>query len=117
MPRQPSAPKPKLVVGMSGVLFACEGFSGGDGDRSTWHRVASDEIWLWQGGDPIELMISRVPEDDVRTITLGRDQFQVVVPGGHWQSAKPVAGDHGYALVGCVVVPGFDFADFEMIES
>ena len=35
-PRQPSAPKPKLVVGMSGVLFACEGFSGGDGDRSTW---------------------------------------------------------------------------------
>ena len=39
-PRQPSAPKPKLVVGMSGVLFACEGFSGGDGDRSTWqaHR-------------------------------------------------------------------------------
>jgi predicted cupin superfamily sugar epimerase len=27
-----------------------------------------------------------------------------------------VAGSAGYSLVGCVVVPGFDFADFELID-
>jgi predicted cupin superfamily sugar epimerase len=29
--------------------------------------------------------------------------------------AEAMPGDAGYALVGCVVAPGFDFADFEMV--
>jgi uncharacterized protein len=36
------------------------------------------------------------------------------VPPNHWQKAAPIAGTAGYALVACVVVPGFDFADFEL---
>ncbi len=84
------------------------------GDESAWHRVASDEIWLWQGGDPLELLISTERGGDARVITLGGELLQAVVPAGEWQAARPVAGAHGYALVGCVVVPGFDFADFEM---
>ncbi|MGY2876956.1 putative cupin superfamily sugar epimerase [Marmoricola sp. URHA0025 HA25] len=36
---------------------------------------------------------------------------QLVVPGGHWQAARPV--DEA-VLVSCVVVPGFDFADFTL---
>lgn len=84
------------------------------GDRSAWHRVASDEIWLWQGGDPLELLIAPSPDADPDVIRLGGERLQAVVPGGEWQAARPVAGDHGYALVGCAVVPGFDFADFQM---
>jgi predicted cupin superfamily sugar epimerase len=37
---------------------------------------------------------------------------QLVVPPGHWQRARP-NGDQP-CLVSCVVVPGFDFADFTM---
>jgi predicted cupin superfamily sugar epimerase len=36
-----------------------------------------------------------------------------VVPAGWWQAARPLA-DH--ALVGCTVAPGFDFADFTLID-
>jgi hypothetical protein len=31
------------------------------------------------------------------------------VPRGVWQAARPLGA---YALVGCTVAPGFDFADF-----
>ncbi len=37
--------------------------------------------------------------------------------GGWWQSAEPLAGEHGNALVGCVVAPGFDFEDFELADG
>ena len=37
-----------------------------------------------------------------------------VVPAGWWQAAKPT-GD--YALVGCTVAPGFEFADFVLARD
>ena len=39
--------------------------------------------------------------------------FQFVVPAGAWFASEP-AGSSFFALVGCTVAPGFDFADFEM---
>jgi predicted cupin superfamily sugar epimerase len=55
---------------------------------------------------------------DPATVTLGPDLAagqtpQHVVPGAHWQSARP-AGDQE-VLVSCVVAPGFDFADFAVL--
>ena len=40
---------------------------------------------------------------------------QHVVPGGHWQAARPAADEE--VLVSCVVAPGFDFADFTLHET
>ena len=41
------------------------------------------------------------------------EEFQCVVPAGHWfGSCLEQTGE--YALVGCTVAPGFDFADFEL---
>ena len=37
---------------------------------------------------------------------------QVLVPPGYWQRARP--RDDQPSLVSCVVVPGFDFADFSL---
>ena len=37
-----------------------------------------------------------------------------VIPAGHWQAAR-AQGD--YALVGCTVGPGFDFADFSFLRD
>lgn len=85
------------------------------GDRSHWHRVDATEIWHFYAGDPLELSLS--PDGVyVEMLMLGSDVIggalpQIVVPKGHWQSAKP-AGD--WTLVGCTVAPGFDFSGFEM---
>ena len=40
---------------------------------------------------------------------------QHVVPAGRWFGARLAdPRPDAYALVGCTVAPGFDFADFEM---
>jgi predicted cupin superfamily sugar epimerase len=91
---------------------------------SHWHRVDADEMWIWQGGDPLELSIADDDDGPVRTLVLGRGMdavgcFQGLVPKGAWQAAQPVPngggdGGAGYCLVSCVVVPGFEFAGFEL---
>lgn len=86
------------------------------GQRSHWHKVDANEIWLWHAGSPIALSIA---PDDATPATrhlLGGDVLageapQVRVPEGHWQAAEPLGG---WALVSCVVSPGFDFAGFEL---
>lgn len=87
------------------------------GEESLWHVVASDELWLWHRGGPLTLLIGGAGDSPAtpRTVTLGPaiedgHHPQALVPGGHWQSARPAAGEA--ALVSCVVSPGFDFADF-----
>lgn len=90
------------------------------GDRSHWHRVDAVELWVWQGGDPLELSISTDGVGE-RVHVLGPGvaaghELQVAVPAGAWQSARPVGdGDGaGYALVTCMVVPAFVFEGFEL---
>ncbi|MEL6528741.1 MAG: cupin domain-containing protein [Pseudomonadota bacterium] len=40
--------------------------------------------------------------------------MQGLVPTNAWQAARSADGEHGYTLVSCVVVPGFEFAGFEL---
>lgn len=42
-----------------------------------------------------------------------QEHFQIVIPATAWFAAEPAPGKD-FALVGCTVAPGFDFADFEM---
>jgi uncharacterized protein len=85
------------------------------GHCSRWHRVKSAELWFHQAGDPLSLSITASIEQELPPTYLGRDRcFQAVVPPHWWQKAQPVDGDAGYSLVACVVVPGFDFDDFEL---
>jgi predicted cupin superfamily sugar epimerase len=42
---------------------------------------------------------------------LAGQAVQAVVPAGYWQAARAEAG---WALVSCIVAPGFDFARFEL---
>lgn len=88
------------------------------GERSRLHRVLSDELWLHQQGDPIRLTMTPSRESaEVHRPLLGAEPgavLQAMVPGGWWQAAQALPGDRGYALVACVVVPGFDFKDFEL---
>jgi len=86
------------------------------GQRSHWHRVDADEIWLFHAGDPLELRIA--PSDSGPAIAhrLGADLAagahpQIVVPARHWQAARSL-GD--WTLVSCTVSPGFLFEGFEL---
>ena len=84
------------------------------GQQSAWHTVRSAELWLHHRGSPLLLEVGR---DGATTHLLGSDitageQPQFVVPPGHWQRARP--RDDEPTLVSCVVVPGFDFADFAL---
>jgi predicted cupin superfamily sugar epimerase len=96
-----------------------------DGAQSAWHTVAGAEIWLHHRGSPIELVLggtATAPGEET-TIVLGPDlaaghRPQHVVAPGEWQRARPLPGHpDGAGLVSCVVVPGFDFADFALAED
>ncbi|MGF1574428.1 MAG: cupin domain-containing protein [Cyanophyceae cyanobacterium] len=89
------------------------------GSRSRAHRVRSDELWLFHAGDPLLLTVRATPDGAPEQVYgLGQKGcYQAVVPANRWQEAEPQVGKAGYALVSCVVVPGFDFADFEMVPS
>jgi predicted cupin superfamily sugar epimerase len=86
---------------------------------SVFHRLRSDEMWHFYAGSPLTVhVIDRGGE--YSSILLGRDSdagqaFQAVVFAGCW-FASHVADWKSWALVGCTVAPGFEFADFEMAK-
>jgi uncharacterized protein len=86
-------------------------------DVSRWHRVASDEVWHFYEGSPIEIW-TVTPDigglSVARLGPVGDANPVVVVRAGWWQAARPT-GD--YALVGCTVAPGFEFADFVLARD
>ncbi|WP_420141803.1 cupin domain-containing protein [Sphingomonas sp.] len=88
------------------ILFLLE-----EGQRSHWHRVDADELWLWHAGAPLDLSIAADEAAIPETVVLDGGNPQACVPAGHWQAADAA---RGWALVSCVVVPGFDFAGFTL---
>jgi hypothetical protein len=83
---------------------------------SEMHRLASDEIFHFYLGDPVE-MLQLWPDGESKQIVIGPDLErgmvpQAVVPRGVWQGARLAAGGK-LALLGCTVSPGFDYADYE----
>ena len=86
------------------------------GQQSAWHTVRSAELWLYHSrrsaaaGDRRRTgqrhnASARRRYHRRRTAADGR-------AAGHWQRARP--RDDEPCLVSCVVVPGFDFADFAL---
>ncbi len=83
---------------------------------SQLHSLESDEIFHFYLGDPVSMLQMR-PDGSSEVLTLGQDilrgqRLQVVVPRGTWQGAFLNAGGE-FALLGCTVAPGFEYADYE----
>jgi predicted cupin superfamily sugar epimerase len=83
------------------------------GERSHWHRVDADEIWLWHAGAPLVLSLGVEAAREVRLgpDVLGGEVVQAVVPAGWWQAAWSTGE---WTLVSCTVSPGFRFEGFEL---
>jgi predicted cupin superfamily sugar epimerase len=95
---------------------------------SRLHRLSSDELWVYQGGLPLEL-VTLAPSGELDRYQLGDAAAtdphapstvpQALVPAGSWQGARLAGGPHlpasrAWALVSCIVSPGFEFDDFEL---
>lgn len=83
---------------------------------SEMHRLASDEIFHFYLGDPVEMLLL-APDGTGATVCLGIDlaagmRPQLVVPRGVWQGARLREGGR-FALLGTTVAPGFDYGDYE----
>jgi uncharacterized protein len=86
------------------------------GSFSAFHSVQSDEVWHHYLGAPVELHTLDQLHGH-RIVQLGSELLagevpQHVIPAGVIQAARVTTGS--YALCGCTVAPGFDFADFAM---
>ncbi len=91
------------------------------GQRSAWHVVDSDEIWLHFEGADVRLWTFDAASGAVASELLGPlaggragRSPQRVVSAGIWQAAEPLGE---FSLTGACVGPGFDFADFRMLAG
>ena len=84
---------------------------------SAFHRLRSDELWHFYCGSPILVHVIE-PDGGYAEILLGSDPeagegLQAVVKASCWFASR-VRDPKSFALAGCTVAPGFDFADFEL---
>jgi predicted cupin superfamily sugar epimerase len=85
------------------------------GHVSELHVLPGDEVFHFYLGSPVR-MLQLWPDGSGKEVILGADIAagqvpQLVVPGGVWQGTK-LLGNDGFALLGCTVAPGFDYADY-----
>ena len=83
---------------------------------SALHRLAGDEVFHFYAGDPVQ-QLQLHPGGRGEIVTIGNNlaagqRPQVLVPRDVWQGARLAAGGR-YALLGCTVAPGFEYADYE----
>jgi predicted cupin superfamily sugar epimerase len=86
---------------------------------SAIHIIKSDEVFHFYAGDAVE-MLQFWPDGSVRVVIISNDlaaghEPQLVVPAGVWQGCRLVRGGK-WALMGCTVAPGFDYADFALAD-
>jgi uncharacterized protein len=93
------------------VLLATEG-----GHFSAMHRLPIDEVWIFQAGDPIELLLLE-PGTPGRVAILGPTvlsghELQVVVAAGTWMGARTAPGG-AWSLFATSMAPGFVPSDYD----
>lgn len=85
------------------------------GKFSAFHKLKQDELWYYHAGEgPVLHCIS--PDHTYTKYTMGsgikqNDLPQIIIPAGTFFAAEAI---NKYAFCGCVVTPGFDFADLDM---
>lgn len=88
------------------------------GEVSNFHRLKSDELWYYHDGEPLTIYMI-TPDGELVTSLLGNniengETPQVLVPKDCiFGSAM---NNEGYALVGCMVSPAFDYKEFELFD-
>ena len=87
-------------------------------DISHFHRLKSDELWYFHAGHGLTVHILD-SDGNYRAEKLGLDigageRPQVLVERGSIFGSS-IEAEETFSLVGCMVSPGFDFGDFELL--
>src|SRR5207248_10185372 len=85
------------------------------GHVSEMHTLPGDEIYHFYLGSPVR-MLQLWPDGSGKEVFIGSDIAagqvpQLVVPSGVWQGSR-LAGEEGFALVGCTMAPGFEYSGY-----
>ena len=89
-------------------------------DISHLHRLQSDELWYYHGGSALTVHMIH-PDGSYEAKKLGLNIAtgelpQIRVPK-QTIFGSSVDDPNTFSLVGCMVAPGFDFADFELFTQ
>lgn len=91
----------------TGIFYLLE-----KGQKSSFHRIKSDEMWHFYGGDSISIVeITKL--GTIKETILNKNHPQYVVAANVWFGAYLPEGSE-FAFTGCTVCPAFNFSDFEM---
>jgi predicted cupin superfamily sugar epimerase len=86
---------------------------------SRFHRIQSDEHWYFHEGSHLSIHI--LDQRELTTLHLGLDLTNNETPhalvNGNTIFGSEIEHNEGYALVSCVVSPGFDFSTFELFTK
>lgn len=88
-------------------------------DFSAFHRIKQDELWHFYQGASLTIHVITTT-GEYQKLSLGNDPsqgqaLQQLVKAGDWFAATVDEAD-SFALVGCTVAPGFEFADFQLAD-
>ncbi|MBJ8350230.1 cupin domain-containing protein [Streptococcus zalophi] len=116
--REVERSKDKITIdGKERSLFTSIYFLLEKENPSHFHRLTADEIWYFHDGQALTVhMIT--PEGTYEKVILGKDiskneVLQYRVPKGTIFGSTV---EEGFALVSCMVSPGFEFEDFELFS-
>lgn len=102
-----------------GVLMTSIYFLLTSGSVSHFHRIKNDELWFHHEGSPIS--IHTLENGEHKEYILGKTYGKACRPQqlikGNTIFGSSVLEPNSYALVSCVVSPGFEFHDFELFTS
>jgi len=87
-------------------------------DFSSFHRIASDELWYFHKGAPL-LIHTIDPGGNYSAHELSdktSGSLSVAIKTGLWFAAA-IPSQIGFTLVSCAVAPGFEFSEFEMAKK
>lgn len=82
------------------------------GQKSSLHRITSDEMWHFYGGDSL-IIVELTEAGNVKETLLNKANPQYVVKANVWFGAY-LPNESAYAFSGCTVAPAFEFKNFEM---
>ncbi|KAK6459992.1 cupin family protein [Scheffersomyces coipomensis] len=96
------------------IIFLLE-----DKNPSNFHQIKSNEVWYFHNGSPLTVHCIYPDTGKYEKIMLGRDitkgeVFQYEVPAGVIFGSSV---EEGFAIVSCMVAPGFDFREFKLFNE
>jgi uncharacterized protein len=87
-------------------------------DYSAFHKINGDEIWHFFIGSSLTIYMINEKNSELKIEKLGpnlnnEEKLQLIITEGNWFAAE-VNDKSSFTLVGCTVIPGFDFKNFEL---